>query len=148
MCYLSTCVFPLFGLLVFGNSSSIHTYTAACRAHHVTSKQRGFGGLSIAVQTQKNKHWTVLCMSSLRTCFLLFVAGLCCAFIATFCPFQAVLHFERQLLHCFWCCWRRRTAARLEEQEGLARARDHYSNQLLLKAFSLWKQKTQARETE
>ncbi|XP_031984380.1 protein SFI1 homolog isoform X5 [Corvus moneduloides] len=61
---------------------------------------------------------------------------------------RAVLHFERQLLHCFWCCWRRRTTARLEEQEGLVRARDHYSNQLLLKAFSLWKQKTQARETE
>ncbi|XP_026715915.1 protein SFI1 homolog isoform X2 [Athene cunicularia] len=61
---------------------------------------------------------------------------------------RAVLHFERQLLSCFWCFWRRRTAARLEEQEGLVRARDHYSNLLLLKTFCLWKQKTQERKTE
>ncbi|XP_074777069.1 protein SFI1 homolog isoform X4 [Athene noctua] len=61
---------------------------------------------------------------------------------------RAVLHFERQLLSCFWCFWRRRTAARLEEQEGLVRARDHYSNLLLLKTFCLWKQNTQERKTE
>ncbi|XP_075023473.1 protein SFI1 homolog isoform X6 [Calonectris borealis] len=61
---------------------------------------------------------------------------------------RAVLHFERQLLHCFWCFWRRRTAARLEEQKGLVLARDHYSNVLLLKAFCLWKQNTQERKTE
>ncbi|XP_059683689.1 LOW QUALITY PROTEIN: protein SFI1 homolog [Gavia stellata] len=61
---------------------------------------------------------------------------------------RAVLHFERQLLHCFWCFWRRRTAAHLEEQEGLVRARDHYSSLLLLKAFCLWKQNTQERRTE
>uniref|UniRef100_A0A8C0EPQ6 SFI1 centrin binding protein n=1 Tax=Bubo bubo TaxID=30461 RepID=A0A8C0EPQ6_BUBBB len=61
---------------------------------------------------------------------------------------RAVLHFERQLLRCFWCFWCRRTAARLEEQEGLVRARDHYSNVLLLKTFCLWKQNTQERKTE
>ncbi|XP_010282996.1 PREDICTED: protein SFI1 homolog [Phaethon lepturus] len=61
---------------------------------------------------------------------------------------RAVLHFERQLLHCSWGFWCRRTAARLEEQEGLVCARDHYSNLLLLKAFCLWKQTTQERETE
>lgn len=80
--------------------------------------------------------------------FLIVCSCLCCAFIATFHPLQAVLHFQRQLLRCFWCCWHRRVAARLEEQEGLVRAGDHYSNQLLLKAFCLWKQKTQEREAE
>lgn len=74
---------------------------------------------------------------------------LCCAFIATSPPsIQAVLHFQRRLLRCSWSCWRGRAAARLEEQEGLARAGEHYSKQLLLKAFCLWKQKTQERETE
>ncbi|XP_014750146.1 PREDICTED: protein SFI1 homolog isoform X2 [Sturnus vulgaris] len=61
---------------------------------------------------------------------------------------KAVLHFQRRLLRCFWCCWRERAAARLEEQKGLVCAGDHYRNQLLLKAFCLWKQKTQQRETE
>ncbi|KFZ67200.1 Protein SFI1, partial [Podiceps cristatus] len=61
---------------------------------------------------------------------------------------KAVLHFERQLLHRFWCFWHRRTASCLEEQEGLVCARDHYSNLLLLKAFCLWKQNTQERKTE
>ncbi|XP_009082343.1 PREDICTED: protein SFI1 homolog, partial [Acanthisitta chloris] len=61
---------------------------------------------------------------------------------------RAVLHFERQLLHCFWCSWRRRTAACLEEQEALVHAGDHYSNLLLLKAFCLWKQSAQERKTE
>ncbi|XP_064378308.1 protein SFI1 homolog isoform X3 [Dromaius novaehollandiae] len=61
---------------------------------------------------------------------------------------KAVLHFERQLLVCFWCFWRRRTNARLQEQEDLVRARDHYSYVLLLKAFCLWKQNTQERKTE
>ncbi|XP_035412651.1 protein SFI1 homolog [Cygnus atratus] len=61
---------------------------------------------------------------------------------------KAVFHFERQLLVCFWCVWCRRTAARLEEQKGLARAGDHYSDLLLLKAFCLWKQKTQERKME
>ncbi|XP_053938140.1 protein SFI1 homolog isoform X2 [Cuculus canorus] len=61
---------------------------------------------------------------------------------------RAVLHFERQLLRCFWCLWRQRTAACLEEQEGLVCARDHYSKLLLLKAFCLWKQNTQQRKTE
>ncbi|KAM9371571.1 protein SFI1 homolog [Phaethornis superciliosus] len=61
---------------------------------------------------------------------------------------RAVLHFERQLLHGFWCSWRRRTAACLEEQEGLVRARGHYSNLLLLKAFCLWKRNTNERKTE
>ncbi|KFP98014.1 Protein SFI1, partial [Haliaeetus albicilla] len=61
---------------------------------------------------------------------------------------RAVLHFERQLLRCCWRFWHRRTAACLEEQEGLVRARDHYSNLLLLKAFGLWKQNTQERKTE
>ncbi|XP_042684455.1 protein SFI1 homolog isoform X4 [Centrocercus urophasianus] len=61
---------------------------------------------------------------------------------------RAVLHFERQLLVSFWCFWRRRTAARLEEQEDLARARDHYRNMLLLNAFHLWKKNTQERKME
>ncbi|XP_014818370.1 PREDICTED: protein SFI1 homolog [Calidris pugnax] len=61
---------------------------------------------------------------------------------------RAVLHFERQLLRCFWSFWCRRRAACLEEQEALARARDHYNNLLLLKAFHLWKQNTQERKTE
>ncbi|XP_025930921.1 protein SFI1 homolog isoform X2 [Apteryx rowi] len=61
---------------------------------------------------------------------------------------RAVLHFERQLLICFWCFWRRRTNVCLEEQEDLVRARDHYSYVLLLKAFCLWKQNTQERKTE
>ncbi|KFV63295.1 Protein SFI1, partial [Dryobates pubescens] len=60
---------------------------------------------------------------------------------------KAVLHSDRQLLHRFWCLWRGRTAARLEEREGLVCARDHYSNLLLLKAFCLWKQNTQERTT-
>ncbi|KAM9527054.1 protein SFI1 homolog isoform 2-T4 [Guaruba guarouba] len=61
---------------------------------------------------------------------------------------RAALHFERQLLHCFWCFWRGRTAACLEEQENLVHAQGHYSNLLLLKAFCLWKQNTQERKTE
>ncbi|XP_030357620.1 protein SFI1 homolog isoform X4 [Strigops habroptila] len=61
---------------------------------------------------------------------------------------RAALHFERQLLRCFWCFWWRRTAACLEEQENLVRAQGHYSNLLLLKAFCLWKQNTQERKTE
>lgn len=77
MCYLSACVFPLFDLLFSGNSSSIHIHTGTCRARYITSQQRGFGGVSIAVQPQKNKPWRVLCMSSFWICFLLFVAVLC-----------------------------------------------------------------------
>ncbi|KFO85109.1 Protein SFI1, partial [Buceros rhinoceros silvestris] len=61
---------------------------------------------------------------------------------------RAVLHYERQLLCGFWCFWRRTTAACLEEQESLVRARDHHSNVLLLKAFCLWKQNTQERKSE
>ncbi|XP_065594981.1 protein SFI1 homolog [Cyrtonyx montezumae] len=61
---------------------------------------------------------------------------------------RAVLHFERQLLVSFWCFWRRRTAACLEEQGDLARARDHYRNVLLLNAFCLWKQNSQDRKME
>uniref|UniRef100_A0A8B9ISR8 Protein SFI1 n=1 Tax=Amazona collaria TaxID=241587 RepID=A0A8B9ISR8_9PSIT len=61
---------------------------------------------------------------------------------------RAALHFERQLLRCFWCFWRRRAAACLEEQENLVHAQGHYSNLLLLKAFCLWKQNTQERKTE
>ncbi|KAM8993403.1 protein SFI1 homolog isoform 3-T5 [Ara ararauna] len=61
---------------------------------------------------------------------------------------RAALHFERQLLRCFWCFWRGRTAACLEEQENLVHAQGHYSNLLLLKAFCLWKQNTQERKTE
>ncbi|OXB64646.1 hypothetical protein ASZ78_008722 [Callipepla squamata] len=68
--------------------------------------------------------------------------------ITIFSPLQAVLHFERQLLVSFWCFWRRRTAACLEEQEDLARARDHYRNVLLLNAFHLWKQNSQERKVE
>ncbi|KAM6297922.1 LOW QUALITY PROTEIN: protein SFI1 homolog [Aegotheles albertisi] len=61
---------------------------------------------------------------------------------------RAVLHFERQLLHGFWCLWRRRTAAHLKEREGLVCARDRYNNLLLLKTFCLWKRNFEERKME
>ncbi|XP_075754143.1 protein SFI1 homolog isoform X2 [Pelodiscus sinensis] len=60
----------------------------------------------------------------------------------------AVHHCEQQVLVRFWGSWRRRTVVCLEEQEGMALARDHYCHLLLWNTFHLWKKNIQEIRSE
>uniref|UniRef100_A0A8D0LA18 SFI1 centrin binding protein n=1 Tax=Sphenodon punctatus TaxID=8508 RepID=A0A8D0LA18_SPHPU len=61
---------------------------------------------------------------------------------------MAILHSEQKLLIHFWCSWCRRTMVRLEEQEGLSLAHDHYCHLVQRRAFCVWKENIQEIKTE
>lgn len=79
---ISFCVSSL--VFCFLVTVSPSTYIETCRT--LFTQQRDF--VSIVVQNKKDENiWgTVLCLSTLKNCLLLFAAGLCHKFIATFSP--------------------------------------------------------------